>query len=103
MTSLQILQAVLVDETQRFSLAEVTAAIGLQRDAFLELIDCELIAVTFIEDRYLLSEESYLEARRAARLARDFELSAGGLALAVRLLQRIDALESKLSAATPIK
>jgi chaperone modulatory protein CbpM len=100
MTSLHIVQAVLVEDIRRFSIAAVTAEIGLQREAFLDLIDCELISVSYSQDEYLLSEESFLKARKAARLAREFGLGPEGLTLAVRLLQRIEELESRL-AATP--
>jgi hypothetical protein len=38
-----------------------------------------------------------MQSKRAARLVRDFELSPQGLALAMRLLERIEQLESTLA------
>jgi hypothetical protein len=95
MTSLQIIEAVLLEDGRRMKLTEITSEIGLAPDAFLELVNCELIAVSHAGSEYEISEDSYLKARRAARLAKAFELAPEGLALALRLLQRIEELESQ--------
>jgi chaperone modulatory protein CbpM len=93
-----ILRAVLIQEQRRYQLQEVSRATGLDANAFVELVACEILSV--VEegpDQYLVSETALMQSKRAARLVRDFELSPQGLALAMRLLERIEQLESTLA------
>ncbi len=98
MASDTVIEAFLIQEERHYRITEITLETGLDVQSFLELVDSEVIRVTRQEgDRFLVTEQALRVTKRAARLARDFELAPQGLALAVRLLERIEELEARLA------
>ena len=98
MASETVLGAFVIQEERHYRLTEITLETGLDVPSFLELVDSEVIGVVRQEgDRFLITERIMRTTKRAARLARDFELAPQGLALAVRLLERIEELEARLA------
>ncbi len=98
MTSQTVIEAFAIEEERHYRLTEITLETGLDVQSFLELVDSEVISVMRQEgDRFLITEHTLTKTKRAARLARDFELAPQGLALAVRLLERIEELEARLA------
>jgi chaperone modulatory protein CbpM len=92
------MEAFVIQEERHYRLTEITLATGLDVASFLELVDSEVISVIRQEgDRFLITEQVLSKTKRAGRLARDFELAPQGLALAVRLLERIEELEDRLA------
>jgi len=92
------IDAVVIEDDAVYQLTELTHVIGLGPHYLDELIDCELLAIERLPDgTYRCTSQTFTQARRAARLARDFELGPEGLALAVRLLYRIEELQGKLA------
>lgn len=97
----EITEAVWLDEHQEFSLTELANLSGLSEAELLQLIDYEALppvhaAAAAAEARF--SAECLAIARTACRLRNDFDLDAGGLALAIKLLERIRSLEARLRA-----
>ena len=98
MSSETVIEALLIQEERHYRLTEITLETGLDVQSFLELVDSEVISVSRYEgDRFLITEHTLRKTKRAARLARDFELAPQGLALAVQLLERIEELEARLA------
>lgn len=89
--------AVIVDEETRFTLAELSRCCGVERETLVALVDdgalepCDASA-----DEWLFSGRSLARARLALRLARDLELDVPGTALVLDLLDEIEALRSRL-------
>ena len=77
------------DERVEYSLLELAERSRLPETEILELIECGVIAPR--DSRALAT------ARTAARLRNDFEIDVHGVALAMTLLRRIEALETELS------
>jgi chaperone modulatory protein CbpM len=98
MTSQPVIEAFVIQEERHYRLTEITLETGLDVQSFLELVDSEVISVIRHEgDRFLITERTLRQTKRAARIARDFELAPQGLALAVTLLERIEELEARLA------
>ncbi|AMP14560.1 chaperone modulator CbpM [Collimonas pratensis] len=99
MTSL-LVEAVWLNDTDACTLEELAEYSGLSHAEL-----AELVALGAIEpDRgqasgYVFRSQTIVVARTARRLRDDFELDTQGLAVALNLLQRIQALEARLAAA----
>ena len=99
MTSL-LVEAVWLNDADACSLDELAEYSGLSHAEL-----AELVALGAIEpDRdpatgYVFRSQTIVVARTARRLRDDFELDTQGLAMALNLLQRIQALEARLAAA----
>jgi chaperone modulatory protein CbpM len=92
------IEAIVIEDNTVYQLTELTQVIGLEPHHLRELIDCELLAIERLPDgTFRCTSQTFTQARRAARLAHDFELSPEGLALAVRLLKRIEELQGSLA------
>ena len=95
----EITEVVWLDEHQQFSLAELADLSGLSQAELRQLVDYEALVPAdpgTAEVRF--GADCLVLARTACRLRDDFDLDAGGLALTLRLLDRIRSLEAQLSA-----
>jgi chaperone modulatory protein CbpM len=95
----EITEAVWLDEHQQFSLAELADLSGLSQDELRQLVDYEALVPAdpgAAEVRF--GADCLVLARTACRLRDDFDLDADGLALTLRLLDRIRSLEAQLRA-----
>ena len=97
-------EALWVDEHHVFSQTEIVALSGLSIAELQHLLDCDALApVAAVEaaadinaSQARFSAECLALARAASRLRTDFDLDANGLALTLRLLNRIHDLEQEL-------
>lgn len=97
--SVDITEAVWLDAHHEFSLTELANLSGLSEAELRQLIECEALTPTDSGAmEAMFSAECLIIARTACRLRDDFELDPGGLALALRLLDRIRSLEAQLRA-----
>lgn len=88
-----------LDERQQFSLTELAELSGLSAAELQHLVECEaVLPVTAVEaaSEAHFSAECLALVRTASRLRNDFDLDANGLALTLRLLNRIRELEAEL-------
>lgn len=84
------------------SLAHIVEVSGLSARDVLDLVDTGVLKPANDDpDNYFFCVECIVTARRARRLRDDFELNANGLALALRLLQRVEQLERELARRLP--
>lgn len=94
-------EAMWLDDRGELTLVELTECSGLTTEEVRELV--ELGALVPSSERGtepLFPPACIAAARTAARLRRDFEVDAHGLALALTLLERIQTLEAELRAVT---
>lgn len=94
----EIAEAIWLDEHCEFSLAELAALSGLPEAELLQLMDYEALPPARAAADIRFGADCLAIARTACRLRDDFELDAGGLALALKLLERIHRLEAQLRA-----
>lgn len=95
----EITEAVWLDERQQFSLAELADLSGLSQAELRQLVDYEaLVPADPGASEVRFGADCLVLARTACRLRDDFDLDAGGLALTLRLLDRIRSLEVELRA-----
>ena len=86
-------------EQHVLSLPELADLSGLPQATLEELLDCGAIAPLAPDTREIRFGASALRiARSAKRLQSDFELDLQGLAVALRLLERVTELEAQLQA-----
>ena len=96
-----IVEAVWLDQHLQVSLTELVELSGLTAAERQHLIECEtLLPVTAAEPETetRFSATCLTLARTASRLRNDFDLDSNGLALTLRLLNRIRELEAELLA-----
>jgi len=87
------------DQWQRLTLGELAASCGLTEAELRELVDYGvLMPANPGEQTWTFSLDCVFTGRKASRLRDDLELDTHALALAIRLLDRIDSLEAELSA-----
>lgn len=94
---LEMSEMIILDERAECSLVELADRSRLSESELLELIECGVIAPrdpAATPQRFAGAALS--AARAAARLRDDFEIDLRGVALALALLERIDALETEL-------
>lgn len=90
---LQVSHTVWLNDAGTCSLEDLAQASGLSLDELRDLAECGVLDP--VEGgRYRL--HCVVTVRTARRLRDDFELDRHGLALALTLMRRIDALESRL-------
>lgn len=88
---------VLSEETSAIGLDELASLCGIEREIVEELAEAGCFGTAALpggERRF--DARSAVVVRRARRLGSDFGLDPAGIALAVSLLARIDALEARL-------
>ena len=84
-----------VEDDMEFSLEELSGACAVEQRVIVELMDEGIIeARSTTEVRF--GGEALRRTRLAMRLQRDLGLNAAGTALAIQLLDRIEALEREL-------
>lgn len=92
----------IVEETIEFTLDELGRATHTSTQWLLTLVDEGVLAPLQRAPQppdWRFSGDALRRARRAARLARDFELDLHGVALALDLLDQIERLQQRLAAA----
>lgn len=88
---------IVLEEGSVVSLLELAELSGLSRDAIEELAQAGVLRVTRDGGSdWAFDPRSVTLARRARRLAADFDLNDAGAVLALTLLSRIEALEARL-------
>jgi chaperone modulatory protein CbpM len=93
----EITEAVWLDERQEFSLEELAELSGLSEPELRQLIDYDALSPAGLHAGAAAFDADCLATARAAcRLRNDFDLDAGGLALALTLLRRIHDLEAQV-------
>jgi chaperone modulatory protein CbpM len=100
----QVFEAIWLDEQHQFSLSELIELSGLSAVELQHLMECDaLLPVPAVEPANengavgaRFSAEFLALARTASRLRNDFDLDVNGLALTLRLLNRIRELEAEL-------
>jgi chaperone modulatory protein CbpM len=92
-----ILSGVLLDEQTEISLSELCEACSSSAEWIIELVEVgALDPVGYQQTLWRFSGSSLQRARTAMRLQRDLDLNLAGVALALDLLDEIEALESRL-------
>ncbi|NYT61051.1 hypothetical protein H0A66_01740 [Alcaligenaceae bacterium] len=95
--TVHITESVWLNTSDICSFEHLVQVSGLAPDILLSLIDAGVLEPSNHDPaNYFFSVDCIVTARTARRLRDDFELDAQGLALAVNLIRRIDALESEL-------
>jgi len=90
-------EALLLDEHGELTIVELTECSGLTAEEVRELIDLGALVPTGRAGAEPTFPAACIAAvRTATRLRRDFEVDTRGLALALTLLERIEALEAEL-------
>ncbi|MGH8160711.1 MAG: chaperone modulator CbpM [Gammaproteobacteria bacterium] len=97
--SISILTGIVLDEETELGLDELARACGAEREWVLELV-AEGVITPVGEERseWHFQGRSLARARVARRLARDLEVNLSGIALALDLLDEIEALRARLRA-----
>ena len=81
------------------SLEDLASTSGLEIDDVMDLVDCGVITpLERQEPATLFQLDCLITLKTARRLRDDFQLDRQGLALALTLLRRLDALEAELKA-----
>jgi chaperone modulatory protein CbpM len=92
----------ILDETEEVTLADLTRTCRVHAEWVMELVEEGII-----EPRrpggpqWVFSAISVVRVQKAQRLQRDLGVNLPGVALALQLLDRIEALEARLRAAVP--
>lgn len=82
------------------SLEDMAAASGLAIDEVMDLVDCGVITPLERQPQATLFQlDCLITLKTARRLRDDFQLDRHGVALALTLLRRLDALDAELKAA----
>lgn len=90
--------AVWVTESQQYSLAELVSLSGLPEAELRELVECGVLRPADpAAPSGIFSGQCLLSVRAAHRIRASFELEPHSLGLLVSLLERIRALETRLS------
>jgi chaperone modulatory protein CbpM len=90
--------ALWLDQIARLTLGELAASCGLSEAELRELVDYGvLLPANPGEQQSTFSIECVFRVRKASRLRDDLELDTHALALALRLLDRIESLEAELA------
>lgn len=87
-----------MDDHRVVSLSELVESSGLTREELLELVQGGALPVREAQGAsYTFSARVVTVARTACRLRDDLELDSAGLAVAMRLLERVRELESEVA------
>ncbi len=98
----EVSEAIWLNETGVCSIEQLAQASGLSLDEVRDLVESGVIRPVDEDAQPVSFHLHYIVAVKTARRLRDdFELDRRGVALALRLLQRIDALEAELNTLRP--
>jgi chaperone modulatory protein CbpM len=87
-----------LDEREVVSLAELVDLSGLTEHELVELVQHDVIQLRSAPGQaYVFSARVVSVARRACRLRNELELDMPGLAVALRLLERMQGLEAEIA------
>ena len=87
-----------LDESRAVSLGELVEVSGLTREELIELVHGGAIPVREMQGtNYVFSARVVSVARTACRLRDELELDMAGLAVALRLLDRVRGLEEEIA------
>lgn len=84
-----------------FSLGDICERCGVHADIVVAMVEYGIVTPLVVEDasdRWRFDTDALLRLLRAGRLRRDLELDLPGLALALELLDEIDALQREVGA-----
>lgn len=96
--TIRTVEAVWLNTSDICSLEHVMEVSGLARDDILNLIETGILTPSNDDPHnYFFHTECIVVARTARRLRDDFELDDQGVAIAMRLLERIKDLEGELA------
>ncbi len=90
-------RAIVLHQPAVWSLAEVSCACAVHVRYILEMVDEGVLTPTGARSGYFSGEQLY-RAQRALRLQRDLHINLAGAALALQLLDEMDALRAQLRA-----
>lgn len=93
----ELVDALLLDDHLEISFAELAEICGLDHEALLTLVDCD--ALSPLDPRAAqmhFSADCVRTLRIASRLREDFGLNIDALAVALKLVERIQELEDEL-------
>jgi len=97
--TVHITETVWLNASDICSLEHIVEVSGLSQQDVLDLVDTGILKPSNDDPHnYFFHTECVVLARRARRLRDDFELDTSGLTLAMRLLRRMDELESERQA-----
>ena len=99
MTTPVICIADLQGDAALFSLGEICERCGVHADIVVEMVEYGIVRPVTDQgdnDRWQFDTDALLRMSRAQRLRRDLELNPAGLALALELLDEIDALQRQV-------
>jgi len=92
----------ILDETREVTLAELTRTCRVHAEWVLELVEEGVLEpLQPGGPQWRFAATSVVRIQKAQRLQRDLGVNLPGIALALELLDRIDALEARLRAAVP--
>ena len=86
----------LLDETTEITLAELTRTCHVHAEWVTELVQEGVIEPSGRGTQWRFAATSIVRIERARRLQRDLGVNLAGIALALQLIDRIDALEARL-------
>lgn len=93
----KILEGILLDEQIELSLNDLCQACSRSAEWIIELVDeGALEPVSYQQTQWRFSGNSLQRARKAMRLQSDLGINLAGVALALDLLDEIDALDARL-------
>ena len=98
--AVRITESIWLNTQQTCTFEHILEVSGLSKQELNDLIDTGVIEPAQESSRTtLFQSQCIVLARRARRLRDDFELDMSGVSLALKLLERIDELESRLKQA----
>lgn len=93
----KMLRAELLEDEREMTLAEICRACGVPADEVIELVELGLVEPRGVETgRWYFQAISVRRVRRAVRLQRDLGVNRAGAALALELLEEVEALRRRL-------
>ena len=93
----ELIDALLLDDHVKISVTELAELSGLDHEALLALVDCDALSPLDPQAAQMHFSAGCVQTlRTASRLREDFGLNIDALALALKLVERIQGLENEL-------
>jgi chaperone modulatory protein CbpM len=93
-------QAVVILDEEEITLADLTRTCRVHAEWVMELVDEGVIEARAPAPQWRFSATTIVRVQKAHRLQHDLGVNLPGVALALQLLDRIDALETRLRSAS---